>query len=165
MRPSKAAVAAALGKPVAQVGLLSPQDLWYCGAARRSCDVGAPLKESLEQLEKRQLLLDGCLPYQQPDLAGGATRQQLCAKSCPNTSPLASKGSFSYEPISQLWQAQRHIRQFGAVVSRHGGGHQLLGCQPGVLRFPGGVCCSYASACAAARSMSTCMCVYALRQF
>jgi hypothetical protein len=103
---------------VTKVGELSPQDLYYCGDDRTSCDTGAGLKATLGQLEKRQLLLEDCLPYQQPDLRGVATRQQLCAKSCADTSPLASKGSFSYVPITQLWKAQQHIRQYEAVVSR-----------------------------------------------
>ncbi|KIY96366.1 hypothetical protein MNEG_11597 [Monoraphidium neglectum] len=115
---AEAAAASVLGQDVTKVGELSPQDLYYCGDDRTSCDTGAGLKATLGQLEKRQLLLEDCLPYQQPDLRGVATRQQLCAKSCADTSPLASKGSFSYVPITQLWKAQQHIRQYEAVVTR-----------------------------------------------
>jgi hypothetical protein len=114
----QAAVASVLGQPVANVGRLSVQDLYYCGEERTSCLTGAALKATLAQLEKRQLVLEDCLPYQQPNLRDAAMQDVLCAKSCQNTSPLASKGSFTYVPISQVWQAQQHIRRFGAVVSK-----------------------------------------------
>jgi hypothetical protein len=118
-RPSQAAVASALGEDVAQVGQLSPQDLYYCGDAKRDCLTGASLKDTLAELAKRQLLLEKCLPYQQPkDVSIAATKQQLCAKSCADTSPLASKGFFTYLRITEVWKAQQHIRQYGAVVSR-----------------------------------------------
>ncbi|KIZ06644.1 hypothetical protein MNEG_1312 [Monoraphidium neglectum] len=63
---AEAAVASALGEDVAQVGQLSPQDLYYCGDAKRDCLTGASLKDTLAELAKRQLLLEKCLPYQQP---------------------------------------------------------------------------------------------------
>jgi hypothetical protein len=113
----QAAVASALGQDVDSVGRLSPQDLHYCGNDRLSCDTGATLKDTLAQLEKRQLLLEDCLRYQPPDMRGDATQQQLCARSCANTSPLASQGMFSFVRITQLWKAQQHIRKYGAVVS------------------------------------------------
>jgi hypothetical protein len=102
---------------VTNVGKLSPQDLHYCGDDRLDCATGAMLKDTLVQLEKRQLLLEDCLRYQAPDMSGDATRQQLCARSCANTSPLASQGTFSFQRITQLWKAQQHIRKYGAVVS------------------------------------------------
>ncbi|KIY94820.1 hypothetical protein MNEG_13143, partial [Monoraphidium neglectum] len=115
---AEAAVASALGQDVDSVGRLSPQDLHYCGNDRLSCDTGATLKDTLAQLEKRQLLLEDCLRYQPPDMRGDATQQQLCARSCANTSPLASQGMFSFVRITQLWKAQQHIRKYGAVVTR-----------------------------------------------
>jgi hypothetical protein len=117
----QAATASVLGQPVENVGELSVQDLYYCGDERTSCLKGAALRATLAQLEKRQLLLEDCLPYQQPSLRDAALQEQLCAKVCQDTSPLASKGSFSYVPITQVWEAQQHIRRFGAVVSRRDG--------------------------------------------
>jgi hypothetical protein len=115
----QAATASALGQPVANVGRLSVQDLHYCGGERTSCLTGATLNAALSQLEKRQVVLEDCLPYQQqPNPRVAVAQASLCAKSCQITSPLASRGSFRSVPISQVWQAQQHIRRFGAVVSR-----------------------------------------------
>jgi hypothetical protein len=94
------------------------QDLYYCGDERPNCYTGAPLKDALVQLEKRQLLLEKCMPYQQPSVMDSEGQDVLCAKSCADTSLLATSGSFTYVRIAQLWEAQRHIRRFGAVVSR-----------------------------------------------
>ncbi|KIY95380.1 hypothetical protein MNEG_12582 [Monoraphidium neglectum] len=116
---AEAAAASALGQDVANIGQLSPQDLYYCGDERTSCDTGASLKATLGQLEKRpNLKLEKCMPYQQPDLQGDVTRNSLCTTKCTDTSPLISKGRFDFVPIAQLWKAQQHIRRHGAVATR-----------------------------------------------
>ncbi|KAI8468039.1 MAG: hypothetical protein J3K34DRAFT_428509 [Monoraphidium minutum] len=112
---AEAAVATGLGRDVRDVGRLSTQDLHYCGSQLRDCYSGVSLKEALDQLKTRRLLLEDCLPYR-PDKRSDLTREQQCAKSCSDTSPLAAQGSFNYVPISQLWRAQAFIREKGAVV-------------------------------------------------
>ncbi|KAI8465611.1 MAG: hypothetical protein J3K34DRAFT_83333 [Monoraphidium minutum] len=114
---AEAAVATTLSRDVRDVGRLSTQDLHYCGSQLRDCYAGASLKDALDQLKTRRLLLEECLPYR-PDQRGKLSREEQCAKSCSDTSPLAAKGSFNYVPISQLWRAQEIIREKGAVVTR-----------------------------------------------
>jgi C1A family cysteine protease len=41
-----------------------------------------------------------------------------CKGACSNYNKLAAQGSFTYTRIDTDWQAQRHIRHYGAVVAR-----------------------------------------------
>lgn len=118
---AEAAVSSVTGRDVREVGRLSVQQLYYCGNEFRDCKAGWTIEGALQQLKETQrtLLLEECLPYA-PDMRGEKTQDDMCLveQLCRKTSPLATQGTFDYRPISELWQAQRHIRQYGAVVSR-----------------------------------------------
>ncbi|KAF6254509.1 hypothetical protein COO60DRAFT_1540537 [Scenedesmus sp. NREL 46B-D3] len=100
---------------------ISVQALYSCppGRPTRSCSAGWNLPDALEQLQLRgsSLPTTACLPYK-PDFRRQLTTSQLCTGNCSMPNEHASKGQFSSMQITNIWEAQQHIRQYGAVVSR-----------------------------------------------
>jgi hypothetical protein len=97
----------------------SPQDLFFCSPDdKRTCTAGWGLRSALRQLELRQLQRLECLPYQ-PRIRADDVGDN-CASKClgeAGTNPTVTAGSFTVEPIETMWEAQQHIRRFGAVVT------------------------------------------------
>eukprot|EP00877_Chromochloris_zofingiensis_P013817 jgi/Chrzof1/868/Cz01g32030.t1 len=114
---AETALAVVLQKSARNISL-SVQDLQFCSSgAPRSCRTGWELEPALKELQNRwEVLTDYCLPYA-PDVRVEKARADLCRKQCSNADPDASKGQFSYVPITELWHAQRLIRDFGNVVT------------------------------------------------
>eukprot|EP00878_Enallax_costatus_P035658 GHUV01039845.1.p1 GENE.GHUV01039845.1~~GHUV01039845.1.p1 ORF type:complete len:215 (-),score=29.93 GHUV01039845.1:51-695(-) len=116
---AEAAVACTLRIDAATVRL-SEQDEYFCGPnTRRTCEVGWTLSDAVKELISRgsKLVKQSCLPYQpDPDLV--MTRAELCRYKCKDADPYASQGSFDFIPIGSYSYAQRHIRQFGSVITR-----------------------------------------------
>lgn len=119
---AETAMAAALQVDVQQCSI-SVQALFFCtpNAPIRSCDAGWSLQDALQQLQQRgqKLPTAACLPYK-PDTVGDQSAEALCKGSCSNPSTHAGRGKFSSQRITVVWKAQRHIRQYGSVVSRFG---------------------------------------------
>jgi hypothetical protein len=117
---AETAMAAALGVPVQECSI-SVQGLYFCEPAGpvKSCGSGWTLPEALRQLEQRSSTIPtaNCLPYK-PDEQGQLTPQEMCEGSCSYANELASQGRFSSKQIGSVWEAQQHIRQYGAVVTR-----------------------------------------------
>jgi hypothetical protein len=117
---AETAMAAALGVPVQECSI-SVQGLYFCEPAGpvKSCWAGWTLPEALRQLEQRSSTIptSNCLPYK-PDEQAQLTPQEMCEGSCSFANDHASKGRFSSKQIGSVWEAQQHIRQFGAVVTR-----------------------------------------------
>eukprot|EP00877_Chromochloris_zofingiensis_P008315 jgi/Chrzof1/3737/Cz13g07030.t1 len=96
---------------------LSVQDLQFCSSgAPSSCRAGWELEPALKELRDRQILSDSCLPYA-PDVKLVKPRDALCQTQCSKSDPDASKGRFSFMAITDQWHAQRHIREFGNVLT------------------------------------------------
>eukprot|EP00877_Chromochloris_zofingiensis_P011260 jgi/Chrzof1/6388/Cz18g08140.t1 len=114
---AETAVAVVLQKSAKTISL-SVQDLHFCSSgAPGSCRTGWRLEPALDELQNRpNILSDNCLPYA-PDVRLQKTRADLCRQQCSNSDPDASKGRFSYVPITEPWHAQRHIREFGNVLT------------------------------------------------
>ncbi|KAF6244013.1 hypothetical protein COO60DRAFT_121768 [Scenedesmus sp. NREL 46B-D3] len=100
---------------------ISVQALYFCppGRPTRSCTAGWTLADALGQLEERgqSIPTAACLPYR-PDYRRELTVGELCSGGCSSPSQHASKGRFTSTQINSMWEAQRHIRQYGAVVAR-----------------------------------------------
>ncbi|KAF6250133.1 hypothetical protein COO60DRAFT_910410 [Scenedesmus sp. NREL 46B-D3] len=100
---------------------ISVQALYFCppGRPTRSCTAGWTLADALGQLEERgqSIPTAACLPYR-PDYRRELTVGELCSGGCSSPNQHASKGRFTSMQINSMWEAQRHIRQYGAVVAR-----------------------------------------------
>eukprot|EP00775_Hariotina_reticulata_P006393 gene6393-6625_t len=74
---------------------------------------------ALDELSKRssQLVTSDCLGYR-PDPSSTATKAQMCSGTCDRVTPQLAMGKFEYRPITTAWKAQRHIREFGGVISK-----------------------------------------------
>eukprot|EP00877_Chromochloris_zofingiensis_P012497 jgi/Chrzof1/7500/Cz02g26030.t1 len=115
---AETAVAVVLQKSARTISL-SVQDLHFCSSgAPGSCRTGWQLQPALDELQNRgrNILSDNCLPYV-PDVRQQKTRADRCQKQCSSSDPDASKGRFSYVPIDGHSDAQRHIREFGSVLT------------------------------------------------
>lgn len=103
-----------------------PQDLYFCDpdpGQRRACGSGWGIEAALSRLALRggELLTDACLPYSPPDpRAPPPARGELCesAPACGAASPLLAQGSFDWWRLRSVAEAQRHIREWGAAISR-----------------------------------------------
>jgi hypothetical protein len=117
---AETAMASALQVDVQQCSI-SVQALYSCPPGRpgRSCTSGWSLAAAVEELEKQgqSIPTATCLPYR-PDFRDDVAATQLCSGKCRNANQHASRGRFTSVKISSMWEAQRHIRRFGAVVSR-----------------------------------------------
>jgi hypothetical protein len=117
---AETAMAAALGVPVEECSI-SVQGLYFCEPQKpvRSCGAGWTLPEALQQLEQRSSTIPtaNCLPYK-PDEQGQLMPQEMCEGSCSFANDHASQGRFSSKQIGSVWEAQQHIRRYGAVVTR-----------------------------------------------
>jgi hypothetical protein len=119
---AETAMASALQVDVQQCSI-SVQALYFCppGSPGRSCSAGWNLLAALELLQQQSQSLPtaGCLPYR-PDFRRELSADELCASRCSSSSVSqhASKGQFSSTQITSMWEAQMHIRQYGAIVSR-----------------------------------------------
>ncbi|KAI8468503.1 MAG: hypothetical protein J3K34DRAFT_459838 [Monoraphidium minutum] len=104
-----------------EISRLSVQDFYWCSPGYRECDTGWSLKEALDELTKRgnRLLTDRCLPYK-PEFRNEKAPNVLCMeeRECDSVSRVPSLGYYQYKPINRLWMAQRHIRDWGSVVTR-----------------------------------------------
>ncbi|KAF6250132.1 hypothetical protein COO60DRAFT_910396 [Scenedesmus sp. NREL 46B-D3] len=113
-------MASALQVDVQQCSI-SVQALYFCppGRPTRSCTAGWTLADALGQLEERgqSIPTAACLPYR-PDYRRELTVGELCSGGCSSPNQHASKGRFTSTQINSMWEAQRHIRQYGAVVAR-----------------------------------------------
>eukprot|EP00877_Chromochloris_zofingiensis_P004388 jgi/Chrzof1/13950/Cz08g19040.t1 len=113
---AETAVAVVLAKSARNISL-SVQDLQFCSSgAPGTCGTGWELEPALKELRNREILSDYCLPYA-PDVRQQKSRDDLCQTQCSKSDPDASKGRFSYTPITDQWHAQRHIRDFGNVLT------------------------------------------------
>jgi hypothetical protein len=124
----QAAVASVTGRDVREIGLMSVQQMAFCcGTPDRGCRSGWTLDDGLATLVKcAPLLLDKCLPYKPNDL-GAKTANALCSadRLCKDTSPVASKGTYSYKPLSSNWAAQVRGRgRLGGAGHGLGSGHR-----------------------------------------
>lgn len=122
---AETAMAAVLGVPVEDCSI-SVQGLFFCppnGMMSRNCAAGWTLIEALQQLEQHSSSIPtaDCLPYR-PDIRNEwsmtALRKSLCEGACSFVNDYASQGSFGWRPITSIWDAQQHIRQYGSVVTR-----------------------------------------------
>jgi hypothetical protein len=117
---AETAMAAALGVPVEECSI-SVQGLYFCEPAApvKSCGAGWTLPEALRQLAQRSSTIPtaSCLPYK-PNVYMQLTPQERCEGSCSYANEHASQGNFSSQQIGSVWEAQQHIRQYGAVVTR-----------------------------------------------
>jgi hypothetical protein len=117
---AETAMASALQVDVQQCSI-SVQALYFCppSSPGRSCSAGWNLLAALELLQQQSqsLLTSACLPYR-PDFRRELSTAELCAARCSSVSQHAAKGQFSSTQITSMWEAQMHIRQYGAVVSR-----------------------------------------------
>jgi hypothetical protein len=117
---AETAMACALQVDVQQCSI-SVQALYFCppGSPGRSCSAGWNLPAALELLQQqsRSIPTAACLPYR-PDFRRELTATQLCSSRCSTVSQHASKGQFTSSQITSMWEAQLHIRQYGAVVTR-----------------------------------------------
>jgi hypothetical protein len=117
---AETAMASALQVDVQQCSI-SVQSIYFCppGSPGRSCSAGWNLLGALELLQQQSQTIPtaACLPYR-PDFRRELTAAQLCSSRCSSVSQHASKGQFSSTQITSMWEAQLHIRQYGAVVSR-----------------------------------------------
>ncbi|KAF6264603.1 hypothetical protein COO60DRAFT_73096 [Scenedesmus sp. NREL 46B-D3] len=117
---AETAMASTLQVDVQQCSI-SVQALYFCppGRPTRSCTAAWTLDGALEQLQQRgqSIPTAACLPYC-PDYRQELSTKQLCSGSCSSPSQHAGKGQFTARQITSKWDAQRHIRQHGAVVSR-----------------------------------------------
>eukprot|EP00877_Chromochloris_zofingiensis_P008313 jgi/Chrzof1/3735/Cz13g07010.t1 len=113
---AETAVAVVLQQSVRAISL-SVQDLQFClSGAPSSCRTGWRLEHALDALQSRQMATDDCLPYA-PDARSEKPKADLCLKHCNSSDPDARIGQFSYVPIDDHSHAQRHIRNFGNVVT------------------------------------------------
>jgi hypothetical protein len=105
---AQAAVASALQRDVQQL-LMSVQDFFYCGPTQRTCFATWNLAAAVQELQQRQLLSSSCLPYTvtRPD------SDTECVARCKETVSHVANGRFSYEMVTDEWDAQRHIRERG----------------------------------------------------
>lgn len=117
---AETAMAAALGVPVDDCSI-SVQGLFFCPPVgpTGSCQAGWTLPEALEQLAKHSSSIPtaDCLPYR-PNIKGDMSGRALCEGYCNATNKHARQGNFRFEQITDVWRAQQHIRQHGAVVTR-----------------------------------------------
>ena len=82
------------------------------------CRSGAKLEDTLEQLKQRQLRMPECLPYDDKKaFQAGLESQNLCQGPCASTNKYVSQGTFTYGRVSDVWQAQKYIRLYGAIVT------------------------------------------------
>lgn len=91
----------------------------------RGCNSSWSLAAALLALESRPLLLDRCLPFDGPRAAhapqgGAAAAAALCAapRRCGDAGAAAPLGAFGHRPLEGAAEAQAHIRDWGAVVTR-----------------------------------------------
>eukprot|EP00878_Enallax_costatus_P028282 GHUV01030534.1.p1 GENE.GHUV01030534.1~~GHUV01030534.1.p1 ORF type:complete len:437 (+),score=68.02 GHUV01030534.1:910-2220(+) len=118
---AETAMASVLAVDVAGCSI-SVQALHFCppkNQPKRACQGGWTIDSTLAVLEQnsQQLPTLGCLGYK-PDMKGELGFDELCAMVCNAPNKYANQGSFSSGQITVTWQAQRHIRQYGAVVTR-----------------------------------------------
>jgi hypothetical protein len=118
---AETAMAAALQVPVHQCSI-SVQGLFFCPAPDlliNSCNTGWTFRDALQQLQERSSTIptSECLPYI-VDITGQKHSSEMCRGRCNAANVHASKGSFTVRRITQVWLAQQHIRQHGAVVTR-----------------------------------------------
>jgi hypothetical protein len=120
---AEAAVASKLNTYVSTVGRLSFLDLHFCLDRDKSlgtCQEGAVYLEVLQNLVKRPLLLDSCMPFNSKLFNSALTRSDLCqrARRCNSTSALAARGKFGYVRLSGVDAVQRHISEYGSALAR-----------------------------------------------
>lgn len=118
---AEAAVARATGRDAAAAGGggLSVQDLHMCGPVPRTCYTSWSIKGALDALQARPLLLERCLPFSGA-ASEGKSPDALCARArrCSDRDAAAVLGGWEVAPLADAWQVQRHIRDWGAVVTR-----------------------------------------------
>eukprot|EP00877_Chromochloris_zofingiensis_P009635 jgi/Chrzof1/4925/Cz15g04210.t1 len=114
---AETAVAVVLQKSASNISL-SVQDFHFCSTgAPSSCSTGWELEPALRELQNRRAILsDYCLPYA-PDVKLEKSWADLCKRQCSDSDPDASNGRFSFRRITEQWHAQRHIRDYGNVLT------------------------------------------------
>lgn len=100
---------------------ISVQSLYFCPSDRPapSCNAGWDLPSVLTQLQDRgqKIPTAACLPYK-PDYKGELSKSAICSGICEDPNRYATQGQFSTIKITTIWEAQRHIRRYGSVVTR-----------------------------------------------
>jgi hypothetical protein len=116
---AESAAAAALNRD-ATSSSISEQDFFFCRASsnsqERSCGSGLSVKDGMQEFvdlhaKGEYVVTRRCLPY-------NPNSNTLCWRKCGDVDPMQKQGSFSFVPLTQAWDVQTHIRQFGAVVTR-----------------------------------------------
>eukprot|EP00878_Enallax_costatus_P030554 GHUV01033277.1.p1 GENE.GHUV01033277.1~~GHUV01033277.1.p1 ORF type:complete len:181 (-),score=37.54 GHUV01033277.1:58-600(-) len=119
---AETAVASALQVNVSEISI-SVQSLYFCGGGTRpvrTCSSGWSLLSALQQLQEQAANIpkESCLPYTPDASIIDSRTSELCKASCSDTSKLLQQGGFAYTVISSAWEAQKHIREWGGVLSR-----------------------------------------------
>lgn len=102
---------------------VSVQAMYFGCSAERGpmldCSSGSTLTAAAEAAVQRapRLPLADCLPYK-PDVTGELSEAELCHGSCTTTNPFVAQGKLRVTKLGSIWQAQRHILQYGSVASR-----------------------------------------------
>eukprot|EP00878_Enallax_costatus_P039816 GHUV01045732.1.p1 GENE.GHUV01045732.1~~GHUV01045732.1.p1 ORF type:complete len:181 (+),score=30.56 GHUV01045732.1:685-1227(+) len=99
---------------------ISVQALYFCpeGTPSRACGAGWNLSDALATLQQQgqHLPTAACQPYK-PLYKEEYPNNALCAAVCSEASRYASQGNFRASQFGTMWEAQRHIRQFGSVIT------------------------------------------------
>jgi len=96
------------------------QDLYFCGSQTiQTCSSGWSLGNgAIQQLrERQQLLAEHCLKYKPKVDSDNPKDNCVTPLACNSTNEYASQGKFGAVPVSNVWEAQRYIRQYGAIVT------------------------------------------------
>lgn len=123
---AETAMAARLRINASRIGRISPRFLFFCTEATRSatCSSGMELPDALSAAQDINVWpLESCLPWQETVPSTG-----LCGLKCPVydskwVAVLVPRGRCSYtrgpkDSIFTMAQAQRHIRDWGAIVTK-----------------------------------------------
>lgn len=111
-------VASVMKVPASRVRL-SRSFLYWCSkyGSDNSCASGWDVEKALNALKEQPLPSPRCAPNKGLTLFEDGRRDLICPdKQCPET--LAAQGTFTWRRISTFWEAQDHIRMYGAVISR-----------------------------------------------
>eukprot|EP00878_Enallax_costatus_P011157 GHUV01011651.1.p2 GENE.GHUV01011651.1~~GHUV01011651.1.p2 ORF type:complete len:209 (+),score=42.35 GHUV01011651.1:718-1344(+) len=99
---------------------ISVQALYFCpkGTPSRTCGAGWNLPGALAALQQQgqHLPTAACEPYK-PEFKEQYIGSALCNGACSDASKYADLGHFSSSQFVTMWEAQRHIRQYGSVVT------------------------------------------------
>ncbi|KAF6256525.1 hypothetical protein COO60DRAFT_1657649 [Scenedesmus sp. NREL 46B-D3] len=94
---------------------LSQQDLQFCPGLQRGCYDNWDIQPALQRLVNDTVVDSECLPYTAPQSDDPA---RLCNYRCRVPPRAILQGKFGYSPLRDVIAAQKHIRRYGAFVTR-----------------------------------------------